>query len=110
VELGRLYLNPVLFDELLLVQYLLSRSHKSGGQTVEGRYTLAELFHRLRNSGYLRSVGVTAHGPSDVFEELLAYLSGGETTARYYYIVDRRDVQAKREALKEKSPPKPKKI
>jgi hypothetical protein len=41
VDNGRLFLAPVLFDELLLVQYLLSRSHKAGGLTLEGRYTLA---------------------------------------------------------------------
>ena len=28
-----------------------------GGLTLEGRYTLAELFARLRNAGYLRAVG-----------------------------------------------------
>jgi len=110
IDDGRLFLNPVLFDELLLVQYLLSRSHKAGGLTLEGRYTLAELFHRLRSSGYLRAVGVTAYSPSDVFEELLAYLSGGETTLRFYYIIDRRDVLARMQALKEVAPPKPKKM
>jgi hypothetical protein len=55
----------MLFDELLLVQYLVSRSHKAGGLTFEGRYTLPELFARLRNSGYLRSVGVPAQNPAE---------------------------------------------
>lgn len=90
VDGGRLFLSPLLFDELLLVQYLLSRSHRAGGLTLEGRYTLPELWHRLRHSGYLREVGVKANNPSDALEQLLAYLSGGEASVRYYYVVDRR--------------------
>ena len=53
----------MLFDELLLVQYLVSRSHKAGGLTLEGRYTLPELFARLRNSGYLRALDVHTRRP-----------------------------------------------
>jgi hypothetical protein len=79
-----------LFDELLLVQYLVSRSHRAGGLTLEGRYTLPELWRRLRNSGYLREVGVEANNPSDAFEELIACLSGGDASVRFYHIVDRR--------------------
>ena len=90
VDLGRLFLAPTLFDELLLVQYLASRSQKAGGLTLEGRYTLPELFARLRNAGYLRAVEVHAHNPSDALEQLLNYLSGGEASVRFYYIVDRR--------------------
>ena len=90
VAAGRLYLAPMLFDELLLVQYLISRSHRAGGLTLEGRYTLPELWHRLRRSGYLRAVGVGAGNPSDAFEQLLAYLGGGEASIRFYHIVDRR--------------------
>jgi hypothetical protein len=33
VDKGRLFLAPTLFDELLLVQYLVSRSHRAGGLT-----------------------------------------------------------------------------
>ncbi len=90
VDGGRLFLAPVLFDELLLVQYLLSRSHLAGGLTLERRYTLPELWRRLRDAGYLRAVGVQAGNPSDALEQLLAYLSGGEAMVRFYYIVDRR--------------------
>ena len=100
VDTGRLFLAPDLFDELLLVQYLVSRSHRAGGLTLEGRYTLPELFVRLRNAGYLRTVGVHAHTPSDAFEELLAYLSGGETSLKFHYIVDRREFLDRVEALK----------
>ncbi len=90
VDAGRLFLAPLLFDELLLVQYLLSRSHLAGGLTLERRYTLPELWRRLRDAGYLRAVGVEAGNPSDALEQLLAYLSGGEGMVRFYYVVDRR--------------------
>jgi hypothetical protein len=108
IDNGRLFLAPVLFDELLLVQYLLSRSHKAGGLTLEGRYTLAELFGRLRNAGYLRAVGVAAQNPSDAIEQLLEHLSGGETAVKFYYIVDRRDFLEKAKLLESQKPPRPK--
>jgi hypothetical protein len=109
VDHGRLFLTPMLFDELLLVQYLVSRSHKAGGQTLEGRYTLLELVSRLRNSGYLRSVEVHAHNPGDTLEALLNHLSGGQTSVKFHHIVDRRDFLAKVKALRLLKPPKPRK-
>jgi hypothetical protein len=109
VDHGRLFLSPMQFDELLLVQYLVSRSHKAGGRTLEGRYTLHELYMRLRNSGYLRSVEVHAHNPGDALEELLNHLSGGQTSLKFHHIVDRRDYLAKVKALRLLKPPKPKK-
>jgi hypothetical protein len=104
VEHGRLYLSPMLFDELLLVQYLVSRSQLAGGLTLERRYTLPELWQRLRHSGYLRSIGVQANNPSDALEQMLAHLSGGEASARYYYIVDRREHLKKVKALQKEKP------
>jgi len=104
VENGRLYLTPMLFDELLLVQYLVTRSQLAGGLTMERRYTLPELWHRLRHSGYLRSIGVQADNPSDALEQMLAHLSGGEASARYYYIVDRRDLLEKVKTLETEKP------
>jgi len=108
VDNGRLFLAPTLFDELLLVQYLVSRSHRAGGLTLEGRYTLAELFARLRNAGYLRAVGIHAQNPADALEQLVAYLSGGESPIKFYHIVDRRDFLEKVKALRLVTPPKPK--
>jgi hypothetical protein len=108
VDQGRLFLAPVLFDELLLVQYLVSRSHRAGGLTLEGRYTLPELFARLRNAGYLRAVGVHAQNPADALEQLVAYLGGGETAIKFYHVVDRRDFLEKVKNLKLVKPPKPK--
>jgi len=104
VENERLFLAPMLFDELLLVQYLVSRSQLAGGLTLERRYTLPELWHRLRHSGYLRSIGVQASNPSDALEEMLAHLSGGEASARYYYIVDRRELLRRVNALQTEKP------
>jgi hypothetical protein len=104
VESGRLFLAPMLFDELLLVQYLVSRSQLAGGLTLERRYTLPELWHRLRHSGYLRSIGVQASNPSDALEQMLAHLSGGEASARYYYIVDRRELLQRVKALQTEKP------
>ena len=107
VDDGRLFLAPVLFDELLLVQYLVSRSHRAGGLTLEGRYTLPELFTRLRNAGYLRAVGIHAQNPADALEQLVAYLGGGEATVKFYHIVDRREFLEKAKALRLVAPPKP---
>ena len=105
---GRLFLSPNLFDELLLVQYLVSRSHKAGGLTLEGRYTLGELFGRLRRAGYLSSVDVHGSNPADALEQLLNHLAGGEASFKLYYIVDRRDFLKKVSALGLTRPPKPK--
>lgn len=109
VDRACLYLEPMLFDELLAVHYLVSRSHKAGGLTLERRYTLPELFARLRGSGYLKSAGITTGSPSDALEQLLAHLGGGEASLRYYYIVDRREYLDRVKAIKELKPPKPKK-
>jgi len=103
----RLYLAPNLFDELLLVQYLVSRSHKAGGLTLEGRYTLQELFGRLRRSGYLRALDIDAQNPNDALEQLVTYLGGGESAIKFYHIVDRREFLEKVKGLKLVAPPKP---
>ena len=108
IDHDRLFLAPTLFDELLLVQYLISRSHKAGGLTLEGRYTLAELFARLRNSGYLRTVGVHAQNPADALEQLVTYLGGGETAIKFYHVVDRRDFLEKVKSVKLVRPPRSK--
>jgi len=109
VDGGRLFLAPMLFDELLLVQYLVSRSHKAGGLTLEGRYTLHELFTRLRASGYLRAMEVQAGNPSDALEELVQRLGGGEASIKFYHLVDRRDLLEKLKTLRLEKVPRPKK-
>lgn len=108
VDNDRLFLAPTLFDELLLVQYLVSRSHKAGGLTLEGRYTLPEFVARLRNAGYLRAVGIHSPNPADALEQLVTYLGGGEAAIKFYHIIDRRDFLEKVKGLKLAAPPKPK--
>jgi hypothetical protein len=106
----RLFLAPMLFDELLFVQYLVSRSHKAGGLTLEGRYTWPELFARLRNSGYLRTMEVPAGDMGETLELLVERLGGGEAAIKFYYVVDRRDFLEKLKALRLEKPPRPKKV
>jgi len=108
IDQSRLFLAPMLFDELLLVQYLVSRAHRAGGLTLEGRHTLPELVARLRQSGYLRSVGIGAQSPSDAFEQLLTHLGGGDTSQRFYYIIDRSDLLERIKALKDSRVPRAK--
>jgi hypothetical protein len=103
----RLFLAPPLFDEVLLIQYLLSRSHKAGGLTFEGRLTLHDLFHRLRRGGYLNRMGITTGNPGDALEQLVEIL-GGEGRVKFYYIVDRREFLARLGALKEARIPREK--
>ena len=87
----RLFLAPPLYDDALLVQYLVSRSHQHGGRTLEGRLTLIELVRRLRYSGHLDAQGITERDQFDVLEKLVEHLTGGEGSVKLYYIVDRRD-------------------
>lgn len=87
----RLFLSPAFYNDSLLVQYLVSRSHKHGGRTFEGRLTLMELVRRLRHSGHLQAQGITEHDQFDVLEKMIEHLSGGEGSVKLYYIIDRRD-------------------
>ncbi|HKR00946.1 MAG TPA: hypothetical protein VJT09_09745 [Pyrinomonadaceae bacterium] len=87
----RLFLAPTLYNEVLLVQYLVSRSHKHGGRTFEGRLTLPELVRRLRYGGYLDAQGITERDQFEVLEKLVEHLVGGEGAVKLYYVVDRRD-------------------
>jgi hypothetical protein len=105
-EDGWLYLSAMIFDEVLAIQYLLSRSQRSGGITFEGRKTIHELVTRLRQSGYLRHVGVQTSDPGDVLEQLLDHLSGGDAALKFHYILDRRDFLDKLTVLKSARVPK----
>ena len=103
----RLFLAPLLFDEVLLIQYLLSRSHKAGGLTFEGRLTLQDLFSRLRGGGYLRRVGITATNATEALEQLLE-MQGGEGRVKFHYVTDRRDLLIRLAAVKDARVPRPK--
>jgi hypothetical protein len=89
-EGDRLYLNSTLFNDVLLVQYLLSRSHRHGGRTFLGRLTLPELIRRFRRGDYLNTHGVSEQDQFEILEQLVADF-GGAGRVTLYYIVDRRD-------------------
>lgn len=86
---GRLFLAPAVYNEILIVQYLVSRSHVHGGHTLEGRLTLQELIRRLRYGGYLEAKGITTSDQFEIFEQLIDTLSGGAGNITVYHIVDR---------------------
>jgi len=88
----RLFLAPALYNDVLLVQYLVSRSHRHGGRTFEGRLTLPEFVRRLRSAGHLDAHGITDRDQFDVLEKLVERLTGGDAPARLHFIVDRRDL------------------
>jgi hypothetical protein len=76
-------------------------------ETLEGRYTLQELFARLRRGGYLSALNINAQNPTEALEQLVTYL-GGESAIKFYHIVDLRDFLEKVKGLKLVKPPKPK--
>jgi len=86
----RLFLSPPLYNEAILVQYLVSRSHEHGGRTLEGRLTLMELIRRLRRGGYLNTHGITATDQFEILEKMLDEVAGSGQQ-KIYYIVDRRE-------------------
>ncbi|HEY4425457.1 MAG TPA: hypothetical protein VGN10_14685 [Pyrinomonadaceae bacterium] len=87
---SRLFLAPPLYNESLLVQYLISRSHEHGGRTLEGRLTLMELIRRMRKGGYLATHNIEAIDQFEIFEKLLDEVAGSGQL-KLYYIVDRRE-------------------
>ncbi len=88
---SRLFLSPALYNDALLVQYLVSRKHQHGGRTLEGRLTLGELVRRFRHNGYLDAQGITEGDQFEVLDKLIEHLTGGEGAIKLYYIFDRRD-------------------
>ncbi|HKU72291.1 MAG TPA: hypothetical protein VJR02_00090 [Pyrinomonadaceae bacterium] len=89
-EGARLFLAPPLYNESLLVQYLVSRSHEHGGRTLEGRLTLMELIRRMRKGGYLAAHSIEGIDQFEIFEKLLDEVAGSGQL-KLYYIVDRRE-------------------
>jgi hypothetical protein len=90
-ERSHLYLAPNLFNEILAVQYLVSRSHVRGGRTLAGRLTLQELIRRLRSGGYLDANNISAGDQFQTLEGLIEKLAGGSGNVKLYHVVDRRD-------------------
>lgn len=89
---ARLFLAPTLYNDVLLVQYLVSRSHRHGGRTFEGRLTLRELARRMRHGGHLEAHGIESRDEFEILEQLVEHLTGGDAPARLHFIVDRRDL------------------
>ena len=87
---ARLFLAPPLYNESLLVQYLVSRSHEHGGRTLEGRLTLMELIRRMRKGGYLAAHSIEGVDQFEIFEKLLDEVAGSGQL-KLYYVVDRRE-------------------
>jgi hypothetical protein len=77
---------------VLLVQYLVSRSHRHGGRTFEGRLTLPELVRRMRYGGHLEAHGITDRDQFDILEQLVERLTGGDEPAKLHFIIDRREL------------------
>lgn len=89
-EGSRLFLSPRLYNESLLVQYLVSRSHEHGGRTLAGRLTLLELIRRMRRGGYLEAHNISETDQFEVFEKLVDEVAGSGNV-KLYFIVDRRE-------------------
>jgi hypothetical protein len=90
-EGSRLFLAPSTYNEALIVQYLVSRSHVHGGQTLEGRLTLFELIRRLRYSGYLDAQEISGADQFEILDAIVEKLAGGQGKVKLYHIVDRRE-------------------
>ena len=85
---NRLYVALVPYGDVLVVQYLLGRTHLHGALTFEGRLTAFEFFHRLRRLGYLERRSLEADDPSSLLESAVAGLSE-EGEIKPYMIIDR---------------------
>ena len=94
----RLFLAPGIYNEVLLVQYLLSRSHEHGGRTLEGRLTLMELIKRFRRSGYFEKHQIAVTDQFEVLEKLIDEVAGSGKL-KLYYVVDRREFMEKVKAV-----------
>ena len=87
---ARLFLAPALYNDVLLVQYLVSRSHRHGGRTFEGRLTLRELARRMRYGGHLEAHGIDSRDEFEILEQLVEHLTGGDAPAKLHFVIDRR--------------------
>jgi hypothetical protein len=87
---SRLFLAPDLYNEVLLVQYLVSRSQEHGGRTLEGRLTLLELIRRIRRGGYLNSHGISTTDQFETLDQLVDEVAGSGNL-KVHYVVDRRE-------------------
>jgi len=87
---GWLYVGPETYGDILLIQYLISRSQLHGGRTLEGRLTLQELMIRLKRLGYFQAKGIEFTDQYQMLEQSVDKLVASGPTA-VYYAVDRGD-------------------
>jgi hypothetical protein len=90
VDGNRIFLAPDLYNEVLLVQYVLSRSKEHGGRTLEGRLTLMELIRRIRRGGYLNSHGISTTDQFEILDKLVDEVAG-TGAVKMYFVLDRRE-------------------
>ena len=90
VDGNRIFLAPDLYNEVLLVQYLLSRSKEHGGRTLEGRLTLMELIRRIRRGGYLNSHGISTTDQFEILDKVVDEVAG-TGAVKMYFVLDRRE-------------------
>lgn len=90
VDGNRLFLAPTLYNELLLVQYLVSRSQEHGGRTLEGRLTLMDLIRRIRRGGYLNTHGIDATDQFEILDKMVDEVAG-TGNLKLYFVVDRKE-------------------
>ena len=88
---SRLFLSPNLYNEALILQYLVSRSQTHGGKTLAGRLTLMELIRRLRYSGYLDAQDISERDQFEILEKLVEKLAAGSGNVKLHFVIDRRD-------------------
>jgi hypothetical protein len=100
-EGNRLYVAPSLYGDILVVQYLLGRTHLHGALTFEGRLTGFEFFHRLRRLGYLEKRGIEVDDPSAFLEDIIASLAG-DGDIKPHTIIDRSSFLAQLKSLYDK--------
>lgn len=100
-EDGWLYVSPGLYGDVIMVQHLLSRSHRHGGRTFEGRLTFQELIRRLRRIGYFEAKAIDTDDAYETFEQAVSRLVDSGPTA-VYYAVDRKDYLEKLKSIYEK--------
>src|SRR5262249_32347396 len=98
---GWLYVSPEAYGDILLIQYLISRSHLHGGRALEGRLTLQELMTRLKRIGYFDAKGIQFSDLYQTLEESVDKLIASGPTA-VYYAVDRTDYMKQLRAVYDK--------
>src|SRR5258705_9887119 len=84
---SRLFLTPAVYSEVVIVQYLVSRSHVHGGRTLDGRLTLQDLIRRLRYGGFFLGGGKAPGDQFVNFEQVMDKITRGSGNVKNYLIL-----------------------